>query len=136
MAEGYGADTWCVDSLTTGKLAHGRALLVQALYHRLVTPRGTLRGSPEALAYGLDLAGLIGTVGTDRPGVIAGMVSAELRKDDRVSDVLVTVESTTETNGEVTLVLTVDVTPLDESGDFSFTMTASEASVRLIGEAA
>jgi hypothetical protein len=136
MAEGYGADTWCLSSMTTGKIARGRALLVQALYHRLVTPRGTLRGSAEALTYGLDLAGLIGTVGYDKPGVIAGMVSAELRKDDRVLDVLVDVTRNTDTNGEVSLILTIHVTPLDETGDFPFTLSANDNGVELILTAA
>lgn len=138
MAEGYGADVWCLDRMTTGKLARGRQLLMQAIYHRLTTPRGTLRGSAEAQAYGLDLAGLIGKVGYDRRGVISGMIAAELKKDDRITEVVVNVTKTTATNGEVSLVIVIDITPADESGDFRGTLAANDNAVAVIalGEAA
>ncbi len=125
---GYGVDTWCGDSRVTGRLARGRTLLALALYRRLITPRGMLTGSEEAEVYGFDVASFIGRVGDERAaGALPSMIAAELRKDDRVADVLVEVLRTEDALGDVTLTLTIHVTPQDESADFALTMTSAAA---------
>ncbi len=137
MAVGFGVDTWCGDSRTTGRLARGRTLLALALYRRLITPRGTLTGSPEAEVYGFDVAGFVGRIGYERAlGALPSMIAAELRKDDRVADVLVEVAQSIDGLGDISLTITIHVTPQDELADFALTLSteaANDNALEIIG---
>lgn len=125
---GYGVDTWCGASRITGRLSRGRTTLALALYRRLITPRGTLTGSPEAEVYGFDVASFVGRVGTDRAlGALPSMIAAELRKDDRVLDAFVVVNKSIDLAGNITLDIVCHVTPQDESDDFTLTMSTASA---------
>ncbi|OFV81986.1 MAG: hypothetical protein A2Y78_00180 [Acidobacteria bacterium RBG_13_68_16] len=130
---GYGVDTYCLAELQTGRLVGGRTRLVQSIYHRLTTPRGTLQGGPEESAYGLDLAGWVGSVGTAvAVAALPSLVEAELSKDSRVESVACTV-SRAVSSGRVALTVRVAVTPVDEGEDFALTLAVSDVSVELIG---
>ena len=88
---GFGSDLSCGKRLTTGRMVGGRTLLAEAIWRRLTTPRGTLSGSAEASAYGLDLAAYVGAVGERiAEAALPSIVEAELLKDDRIAAVSVT----------------------------------------------
>lgn len=134
MATGYGADIFCLDGMAPGRLARGRQLLAQALYHRIITPRGTLRGGEEEAAYGIDVPGIIGSVGYDYAlAALPGMIEAELKEDDRVAEVVCAVTKATGDDGSIALVLTIDVTPASAEEDFTFTMAANDVSAEFLG---
>ncbi len=130
---GYGSDIWCTDTLVTGRLARGRTVVAQALYRRLITPRGMLADDDT---YGLDLAGYVGAVGTTVAlAALPSLVRAELLKDDRVSDIAVTSAITTERSGLVSIVLEISAVLTDESEQFSLTVGVSSAGTVLLGDA-
>lgn len=108
-ASGYGRDLLCIDDLDPrAKETDPASLetLAQDLYHRLATARGQM---PDDDDYGMDLAEFLHRPTTDAELLaMAGQVSAELRKDDRVSDV-----ETTVTSSLTSLTVTVEVTPKD-----------------------
>lgn len=137
MAQGYGTDIWCVNGLQTGRFARGRALVAQALYRRLITPRGTLRGGPEEENYGIDLAGYCGQIGyANAIAAIPAVVRGELSKDDRVSEVSCEAASSTDSTGMISLVLTITVRLVDEDETFDLTIGVSDVTVSLLGIAA
>lgn len=130
---GFGTDTWCLNSLSTGRLAKGSALVAQAAFRRLTTPRGTLRGGDEEDAYGFDVAGLVGDVGYDTAvAQIPGRVRAELLKDDRLTDVQVTATIIND-RGKQTITIVVVGVLADETEDFTLTLSVDEVTVDLIG---
>lgn len=136
MSTGYGADTWCLDTLSPGRYASGAGLVAQALYRRLITPRGTLRGGDEEGAYGLDVSGYCGAVGYDTAvNALPGLVQAELLKDDRVSDVSVSASIAASGNGAGGLDIQLEISVLlaDESGDFVLTLAINDVRVSVLG---
>jgi hypothetical protein len=140
MSEGFGVDTWCLDSLAPGRYARGSTLVAQAIYRRLITPRGTLQplddetGGDEEGAYGFDVSGYCGAVGYDTAlFAMPGQVRNEIKKDDRVSEALVTATMSEDGAGEVSITLSIDVTLAEEGGDFTLTLGVSSVSVAIIG---
>lgn len=130
----YGVDKWCADQVRTGRLARGRQVVAQALYRRLITPRGALREGGEGLAYGIDLPGLIGAVGSAQATrMLPSRVRAEFLKDDRVADVSVAAEIVIGTDGLISISLRVNVVLYEEDEEFSLTFSATDASVTMIG---
>ena len=119
----YGRDISCMGSLKTGRLVTGTRVVAEAVYRRLITPRGTLRGGENEADYGLDLLDLIGGTFTASDALaLPGRISNELEKDERITSVsvgvnrvvegpaiyvTVTIECTTDA-GPFTLVLGVD----------------------------
>ena len=89
MASGYGIEMWCTDTLRTGRYARRAMVLAQALFRRVITPRGMLRAessttsaADEARIYGIDLAGMVGQVAyEDLPEFVASTLRAEFLKD-------------------------------------------------------
>lgn len=133
MSIGYGVETWCLDSLQPGRLARGRQVVAQALYRRLITPRGMLRGGAEEAAYGLDLAGYVGSVGASiAVAALPSLIRHELRKDDRVSDVAVSVAAVPG-GGTTSLAISIYVTLSDDSEAFQLTLEADAVTVALVG---
>jgi len=131
---GYGADIWCTDQLITGRLARGPAVVAQALYRRLITPRGTLRGGDDESAYGFDVASYVGAVGTATAlAALPGLVRGELVKDARVADVAATASITTDPGGLVSIVIVVDVTLADEGETFTFSVGVDAVSAQFLG---
>lgn len=134
MSTGYGRDIWCTDAMATGRLARGSQVVLQALYRRLITPRGTLRGGEEELAYGFDIAEYVGAVGiTTAVAALPGIVRAELLKDDRVLSVSVDASIVTDTPGLTSITLALLVTLDDELADFPLTLAVTDVDVTLIG---
>lgn len=134
MSVGYGSEVWCTDKLVTSRRVRGPMVVIQALYRRLITPRGTLRGGDEESAYGFDLAEYVGAVSTELAlAALPGIVRGELSKDDRVTSIDVTVTTSTDAAGDVTILLEVTGVLVDEEDDFVFTVAASATSVTLLG---
>lgn len=131
---GYGLDTWCLDRLQPGRYARGATLVAQALYRRLITPRGMLRGGDEESAYGFDIAGYVGAVGyASALQALPGLVRGELLKDDRVSEVTVSATFTNTQNALIGILLEINVTLADESLTFPLTLKVSDVSTSIVG---
>jgi hypothetical protein len=131
MSTGYGVDLWCLTGVQPGRLVSGKLLVAQALYRRLTTPRGTLRGD---LSYGYDVVGLIGAIGTeDAATVLRFAVRAEVMKDDRVQDVDVTVTRAVVGPGEESLTISLSVLLTEETESFTLTLSASDVSLDVVG---
>jgi hypothetical protein len=134
MTTGYGVEMYCLDRVRTGKYVSGRKALAQAIYRRLTTPRGTLRGGAEEEAYGIDLPGLVGD--SLPTGALSGIIRAELLKDDRILDVDVDVTSDEPSNGQITLTIEIRVVAVDEAEELALTLSVSETSAELLDVAA
>jgi hypothetical protein len=127
----FGRDISCTDSLRTGRFSTGVRLVAEAVYRRLITPRGMLRGGEEDADYGLDLTDLIGSTNAESEAAsLPDRIRAELLKDERIESVAVTLVNVRSGPG-VTLLVTVEaVTGL---GPFTLQLRASEVSVELLG---
>ena len=62
----FGTDTYCLDSLMTGRMASDATLIGQRLYHALITPRGALLGGPDEESFGEDLEEMIQMINKDK----------------------------------------------------------------------
>jgi hypothetical protein len=141
MSQGYGADTWCLDSLQPGRYATGATVVVQALYRRLITPRGTLQpvddtlGGDDERAYGFDVSGYCGAVGYPTAvNALPGQVRNELLKDDRVSPSLsVTATLSQGNDGLDAIDLSISGELADESGSFDLTLRVNDVTVAILG---
>lgn len=130
----FGTDTWCTDSLRTGRLVTATTLLAHALYRRLITPRGVLRGGQDESAYGVDVTGYVGAVGYEiAEAALPNIVRAELKKDDRVQNVVVRATLRGATGPTQSLLLEIDVYPVDDTETFSLTLAVSEVETQLLG---
>lgn len=111
VASGFGRDLVCIDDLDPrGSETDPASLeaLAQDLYHRVITARGRLPDDPD---YGLDLIEFLHRPTTQTELLaMAGAVTAEMRKDDRVTDA----ETTLTANGS-SLTVQIAVTPKDPS---------------------
>lgn len=127
MATGFGFDTSCASRLSTSRMVRGRELVAQAVYRRLTTPRGSLTWGPEHLAYGLDLKDMVGKVGVDAAArALPAQIRNELVKDDRISDVRVTIRAVG-SGVERGLEIQITVSTFDEGEDFSLTLSVTAA---------
>jgi hypothetical protein len=123
----YGVDTYCADSLKTGRLARGVELVAQNAMHRLITPRGMLRGGDEEADYGFDISGKLGSTTTpDEVAALPAQIRAELKKDQRIDEVITTVREVT-TGPAVSLELTIEC----YTGEGPFTLVANVAGVTI-----
>jgi hypothetical protein len=127
----FGRDVMCSDVLRTGRYATGLPLVAQNAYHRLSTARGTLRGGDEEADYGIDLVDLLGSNVTKE--AIAGMVSAELRKDERILAATATITEMI-ANTRKSWIVDIDITT--GAGPFSLRLSVDEVTVELLGVAA
>lgn len=131
----YGLDTYCYDRLVPGRLVSGPELVAQAVFRRLTTPRGTLRGGEDESVYGLDLQDFIGTVGTsDAVDALPDAIATEVKKDDRVDlcDVEVTADRSS-SDGLVALLIDVTYSLHAETDTFTLSVRASDLDVSLLG---
>ena len=145
---GYGTDTWCLGSIQPGRLVHGRMVVVQAIYRRLNTPRGTLRGLDDPNGtdenegeneanYGFDVANFVGQIGYPAVLVaIPGRVRAEIQKDERVINATVRATDTRDADGSIDIVLDVTCQLTDQLDPLSLTLGVSDAGVALLGSSA
>lgn len=134
MSQGFGVDIWMLGQIRTGRLARGQAVVIQALYNRTITPRGTLRGGEEESTYGLDLAGFVGAVGaTLAARALPLQLRQEWLKDDRVQDVSIAGLVAVGTDGTSEVSLDCSVLLAGETESFPLTLQVSETSVTLLG---
>lgn len=133
MTTDFGTDVSCIDGLKTGRIVSGRRLVAEAIYRRLTTPRGMLRGGIDEDDYGLDVLSLIGEVGS--PSLLAtwpGRIKNEVLKDERISNASVSVVDKTVRGSpgrsyEIAIVAETDL------GPFDLTLGMSETSVEVLG---
>lgn len=132
MTTNFGKDTFCLDALQPGRMARGPMLVAQNQYHRLITPRGMLRGGPDEENYGINLAELVGQADTQaKRNALPGQIRAELMKEERVTDVQVSMSTETAPNGLVSYFFTVNGQTAE--GPFQFVVKASDVTVELLG---
>ncbi len=123
--------------MRTGVYARGKLLVAQALFGRLITQRGTLRGGDEESRYGFDISSYVGAVGTDVALMaLPSQVEGELSKDPRVASVICVADSETRPDKSVRIILTITVTLQDESGSFDLTVGVDSVSAELLDIAA
>lgn len=136
MERGYGTDTSCGPAgYRSGVLVRGRLLLIEAVFRRLTTPRGTLCSTDEELAYGFDISGYVGAVDDELAQLsLPSRISAELLKDDRIQAVETEVDRREEEPGSGLWVydLQIEITPADGSGRFAFTLRVDQVSAKLL----
>lgn len=126
----WGRDTLCADSRRTGRMVTGTRLLAQRCYHRLVTPRGALRGGEDEENFGEDLSQLIGQAATDATRLKwISKIRQELTKDEQVDDVAVTIEAST-VAGETTWTIVVDVT--SAQGPFQLVLSVDSVTTKIL----
>lgn len=136
MSVGFGVDTWCTDTLKPGVLARGLVLVAQAIFGRLITKRGTLRGGEEESLYGFDIAGYVGAVG-NAVALLAlpELVKGEIMKDQRLAGANVTASFQESAEG-VSIIIVISATLQDEGGDFTLTIGVNVVSAEILGLAA
>jgi hypothetical protein len=127
----FGRDISCTSSLRTGRFSTGVRLVAEAAYRRLTTPRGALRGGEEEANYGFDLLEKIGSVSTKTDAAaLPGQIAAELKKDERIDDVSVTVVDTSTgpaKSFDITIVATTGL------GPFSLVLAVSGVTIAMVG---
>ena len=136
MITGFGRSVYCYgpNGLQPGRNLTGRAALAASIWRRLTTPRGTLQGGQEELAFGYDLRRLLGAPSSNaNPARLATIVESEVAKDERVAAVAATVTSTRSADARVVVSIRVEIVPADDSGVFALTLDVSDVSVDLIG---
>ena len=127
----FGRDIDCTDSLRTGRYVTGTRLVAQAIYRRLITERGSLRGGEDEANYGLDLTRMIGQSTTRTSArVWEGRIRGEALKDPRVQDCVATVVAASNGVGDIWTV-TVDCTTA--AGPFQLVLGVSDVTTRLVG---
>lgn len=133
MSTDFGADVSCLDGMRTGRIVTGRRLVAEAIYRRLTTPRGMLRGGIDEDDYGLDVLSLIGEVGSD--SLLAtwpGRIKNEVLKDERIVDAVVSVVDKT-ARGAPGRAYEITIEASTDEGPFSLTLGVSETSVEVLG---
>lgn len=125
----FGRDIWCIDSLKTGRCATGLQLLGQRLYHRLITPRGMLRGGEDEANFGYDLASEIGSTAASL-SIVQGKVVQEIQADPEVESAECTIEEV-RSGGDVSWTVTVSVQ--SAQGPFDLVLAVDDVTVELIG---
>jgi hypothetical protein len=124
----YGTDFSCTSDLDPGMvLVSGRLCLVQAIYRRLITPRGMLIDDPN---YGTDIGAWLND--SLMPGDVArkaSQLAAEVLKDERV----VACATTGVYSAEV-LTFTSQVT--DGAGPFTMVLIVSDPGLVTLVQAA
>ena len=134
MTTDFGRDTLCQDSLKPGRYATKARLVGQRCYHRLITPRGLLRGGADEANFGLDLAGMCGAAVTpELEAAIGPRVKAELMKDAQVESVAVDVVKSG-TPLERTWTITIDAKTAE--GPFELVLAVADVTVEILGLAA
>lgn len=124
-------DTSCTDSLHPGRYVSGLQAYGEALYRRLTTPRGTLRGGEEEANYGIDLPGLIGsTDSVTLAAALPGIIRMELAKDERTIDVEVTVQRTVAGPAST---YTITIVATSDLGVVTLRLFVSDVTTELLG---
>lgn len=127
----FGRDISCTSSLRTAQFVSGPRLVAEALFRRLTTPRGMLRGGDEEANYGKDLTELIGSASTKADAAsLEGQVRNEALKDERILSADVVVVRTVD-GPATTFNITINATT--KEGPFTLTLGVNEVTVQLLG---
>lgn len=132
MATDYGSDISCgAGGLRTGTTVDGLTVVAEAIYRRLTTPRGTLRGGERELDYGLDMKNLIGSsITTGTTAALPARIENEIRKDERIESVTADVASVVD--GPATT-WTIRIFATTATGTFNLVMGVDDVSAQLLG---
>lgn len=136
MTTGFGRTVYCYGpgGLQPGRALTGRAALAASIWRRLTTPRGSLQGGQEELAFGYDIRRLLGAPASNaNPARLATIVESEIAKDERVAAVAATVTAVRRAGTSVVVSLRIEIVPADETETFALTLDVSDVSVDLIG---
>ncbi|MCP3886453.1 MAG: hypothetical protein GY700_13485 [Propionibacteriaceae bacterium] len=122
----YGSDISCESDVDQrwSEVSDSALVLAQHCVRALDTPQGL----PDDGSWGLSITEYCNRT-TTRAELygLEGRISAELRKDDRIDDVRVAVESSTDCT---TLTVSIRVVPVDPmTEDFSLTLSVSDAGI-------
>lgn len=125
----YGHDLACTSDLTAAMVeVDGLTTLAQALYRRLITPRGGLIDDPN---YGFDCTSMIDQGMTARQlALIASQIDAELVKDERVASSRTTGRFTAGAGNAGTYTASTLVTTAD--GPFTLVLSIDAVSVSIL----
>jgi hypothetical protein len=136
MSAGYGRTIYCYgpNGLQPGRSLSGRAALAASIWRRLTTPRGTLQGGDEELAFGYDIRRVLGAPG-DLASVarLASIVESEVAKEERVAAVAASVLTTRDSNGSIAVTLRVDIVPANDDEQFALTLDVTALDVQVLG---
>ncbi len=127
----YGSDLDCVTDCTDdfAELDQNTPLAIaQSAIRRLDCPRG---GNPDDADYGLYLPGYVNR-GVEQNDLreLNGLINGELRKDDRISDLVV--QLTYDATVSKSLSVAIQITPEDPNvAPFVFTFSVTDADVLL-----
>lgn len=128
----FGQDTYCLDSLSTGRMVSGTTLIGQRLYHALITPRGALIGGPDEESFGEDLSSLVGSpAGIESERAIREKIQRAASKDEGILSVAIQIQTTIESAGTVSH--EVQIAADTSSGPFNLVLSISDLSVELVG---
>jgi hypothetical protein len=135
MTVATAVDKLALDSPKTGRVARGIRVVAQRLYHRVITPKGTLTYSKAARSFGFDIAGKLGQVGESRAKIAAtetGLV-AQLKEDSAVRTATVNI-TRHQLSGIVVRLASRnwELPPLKESWRVEIEATTREGDIRLI----
>lgn len=126
----FGRDLSCMTGITTGRFVSGARLVAEAIYRRLTTPRGMLRGGEDERNYGLDVCSLVGQ--SAAPAMLAsipGRIRAEVLKDERVERVEVRVLRLID-GPKVSL--RISIRAITGAGPFELQLLATQVDVALL----
>lgn len=126
----YGSDVSCdtdVDPGVAELAGDDRMLIAQAVVRRLDTPRGTL---PDDASYGISVTSMLSAgISTQEVAQLAGVIRAEVSKDDRISSTRVTV---TPSSALDALTIDVYILPVDPAlGPFTMTLAVTSGAILL-----
>lgn len=121
----FGTDISCLDDMNeTGRLVSGPRMLLEAVYRRLTTPRGSLSGAPN---YGYDLRSLLSLEMTAvQRASIPGRIAQEVEKDERIQSCTVRIEAF----GPRSLTLSIACTTAE--GPFRLTLGVAGVTVKIL----
>ena len=128
----FGTDTYCLDSIQTGRYASDTTLIGQRFYHALITPRGALLGGPEEESFGEDLSDLVGSpAGIESERAIREKVQRAASKDEEILKVSTQIQTTIESTGAVSH--DVQIVADTAAGPFNLVLSINDLSVELVG---
>lgn len=128
----YGRDVSCTTGLRSGRLVSGGRLVGEAVFRRLTTRRGTLRGGKDEADYGMQLMDEVGRNDAASVASLEGRIRQEVVKDARVLDCRARVVRTEVSAGRYALSVTVNGT-LKAGPTFELVLAVSDVTVELVG---
>lgn len=128
VATDYGLDLTCTDDLDPRcSVTSGRRIVAEAVYRRLITPRGRLIDDPE---YGTDITDWINDdFSASDIASLGAAIQSECLKDERVAEAEVSVEEPP--GGTGAYAITISLTELTGT-TFDLVLSVSDVTVDLL----